>query len=176
MPASKAKQDEVADRREKVLARRAIGIPPAVIAAELGISEATVYDDVHRTLKARREAVSRDRDLLVILEAEELDAVRRRAWEIANGEHLHVATSGRVSVHPGTGEPLHDVNPVIQALGLILRTQARRAPLLGLDSAQKLEMRTEVITLDAIDAAINDLRAQVAAAAALDGGDVPQEA
>lgn len=161
MPASKAKQDEVAERRERVMGRRAIGVPPAVIARELGISEQTVYDDVHRTLKARREAISRDRDLLVVLEAEELDAVRRRAWEIANADHLHVAASGRVSVHPETGEPLRDFGPVIQALGIVLRTQVRRAPLLGLDAAQKLDVRAEVVTLDAIDTAINDLRAQL---------------
>lgn len=161
MPASKDRQAEVAARREKVLARRAIGVPPGIIANELGISEQTVYDDVHRTLKARREAINRDKDLIVVLEAEELDAVRRRAWEIANAEHLRVGASGNVSLNPETGAPLHDATPAIQALGLLLRAQDRRTKLLGLDAAQKFEMRTEVVTLDAFDAAIAELRRQL---------------
>lgn len=161
MPASKGKRDEVAERREKVLARRAIGVPPAVIAEELGISEQTVYDDVHRMLKARRETLNRDKDLLVVLEAEELDAIKRAAWEAATCVHLHVSASGRVSTHPDTGEPLRDFAPTVQALGVLLRTQDRRTKLLGLDSAQKLEMRAEVVTLDAIDAAIAGLREQI---------------
>lgn len=160
MPASKEKQAEVAARREQVVAMRSRGIPPSVIAEQLGISEETVYDDTHRSLKARREALNRDKDLMVVLEAEELDEIRRGAWEIARGEHLHVSASGRVSEHPRTGEPLRDVTPNLQAYNLLLRTQARRAQLIGLDSAQKLEMRTEVVTLDAIDAALAELRAQ----------------
>lgn len=176
MPASKEKQAEVAERREKVLARRAIGIPPSVIAQELGISEDTVYDDVHRTLKARRDALNRDRDLVVVLEAEELEAIRRCAWEAATTVHFHVAASGRVSTHPVTEQPLRDFAPTIQALGVLLRTQDRRTKLLGLDSAQKLEMRAEVVSLDAIDAAIADLRKQLEALPEPDGVDLPDEA
>lgn len=160
MPASKEKQSEVADRRERVVAMRAKGTPPSIIAGELGITEQTVYEDVHHSLKARREAINRDRDLLVALEAEELDAIRRSAWDVIGRQHLHVGASGRVSVHPETEQPLEDDAPILQALSVLLRTQDRRARLLGLDSAQKLEMRTEVVTLDAIDAALAELRAQ----------------
>lgn len=161
MPASKAQQQDVARRREQVLAKRAIGIPTAIIAKQLSISEQTVYDDVHHELKDRRAALDRDRDLLVVLEAEELEAVRRTAWEVINRDHFHVSASGRVSMHPDTDEPLRDDGPILQALGVVLRAQQRRSELLGLNSAQKLEMRTEVVTLDAIDAAIADLRRQL---------------
>lgn len=158
MPASKTKQAEVAERRERVVAMRARGIPPSVIARELDISDETVYDDTHRTLKARREALNRDRDLIAVLEAEELDEIRRGAWEIARATHLHVSAAGRVALHPDTDEPIRDVNPNLQAYNLLLRTQARRAQLIGLDSAQKLDVRAEVVTLDAIDAALAELR------------------
>lgn len=176
MPASKEKQAEVAIRREKVVAMRAKGIPPSVIAYELGITEQTVYEDVHHSLQARRDAINRDRDLLVALEAEELDTIRRSAWEVVGRTHFHVGASGRVSVHPDTEQPLHDDAPTLHALSVLLRTQERRSRLLGLDSAQKLEMRTEVITLDAIDAALADLRRQLDAMPAPTRGELPHEA
>lgn len=161
MPASRSKQLEVSERRAKVVSLRATGLSPALVAQQLGITEETVYDDTHRVLKERREALARDRDLFVVLEAEELDEIRRGAWDIARGVHLHVAPSGRVSVHPETEEPIRDVNPNLQAYNLLLRTQARRADLMGLNSAQKYELRSEVVTLDAFDAAIADLRKQL---------------
>jgi hypothetical protein len=161
VPASKDKQLEVSERRAKVVALRSCGLPPAIVAKQLGISEETVYDDTHRVLKERREALARDRDLMVVLEVEELDEIRRGAWEIARGTHLSVTASGRVGTHPETGEPVRDVNPNLQAYNLLLRTQARRAQLIGLDSAQKFEMRTEVVTLDAFDAAIRGLHEQL---------------
>jgi hypothetical protein len=161
MPASKSKQLEVSERRAKVVSLRATGLPPAIVAQQLGITEETVYDDTHRVLKERREGLSRDRDLFVVLEVEELDEIRRGAWDIARGVHLHVTPSGRVGEHPVTGEPVRDVNPNLQAYNLLLRTQARRAQLMGLDSAQKYELRSEVVTLDAFDAAIADLRKQL---------------
>lgn len=162
MPASKTKQLEVAERRAKVMALRSTGMPPALVAQALDISEETVYDDTHRVLKERREALARDRDLLIVLEVEELDEIRRGAWEIARGTHYTVTASGRVGTHPDTGEPVTDAGPKLQAYNLLLRTQARRAQLIGLDSAQKFEMRSEVVTLDAFDAAIRGLHEQLA--------------
>jgi len=176
VPASKDKQLEVSERRSRVVALRSCGLPPAIIAKQLGISEETVYDDTHRVLKERRESFARDLDLMVVLEVEELDEIRRGAWEIARGIHLSVTASGRVGTHPETGEPVRDVSPNLQAYNLLLRAQARRAQLVGLNSAQKIEMRSEVVTLDAIDAAINDLRAQLAAHDARPGGGVPGQA
>ncbi len=161
MPASKAKREEVAERREHVLARRAIGIPPGVIARELGVDEQIVYDDLRHAREERRESLGNDKDLIIVLEAEELDAIRRRAWEIAGDEHLRVGASGGVSLHPDTGKPLRDATPALQALGILLRTQDRRTRLLGLDAAQKFEMRAEVVTLDAFDAAIRGLHEQL---------------
>lgn len=161
MPASREKQLEVSERRAKVVALRSCGLPPAIVAKQLGISEETVYDDTHRVLKERRESLARDLDLMVVLEVEELDEIRRGVWEIARGTHLSVTASGRVGAHPETGEPVRDVGPNLQAYSLLLRTQARRAQLVGLDAAQKFEMRTEVVTIDAFDAAIADLKEQL---------------
>lgn len=161
MPASKAKQLEVSERRAKVISLRSCGLPPAIVAEQLGISEQTVYDDTHRVLKERREALARDRDLLVVLEVEELDEIRRGAWEIARSIHYAMTASGRVGTHPDTGEPVTDAGPKLQAYNLLLRTQARRAQLIGLDSAQKFEMHSEVVTLDAFDAAIRGLHEQL---------------
>jgi hypothetical protein len=135
-----------------------MGIPPGIIASELGVDAQIVYDDLRHAREERRERLSQDKDLIVVLEAEELEAVRRRAWEVANEEHLRVGASGNVSLHPVTGEPLHDATPALQALGILLRTQDRRTKLLGLDAIQKFEWRGEVVTLDAFDTAIADLQ------------------
>jgi hypothetical protein len=54
-------------------------------------------------------------------------------------------------------EPILDDGPTLSAIDRILKIQERRAKFLGLDAPQ----RHEVVSVDAIDAAIADLNAQL---------------
>lgn len=161
MPAPAATQQAVADRRAKVVRMRSTGIPPAVIARELGVSLDVVYQDVSVTLKARRDEMAADADLVVAAQVEELDAVRRTAWTNAIRRHYHVTPSGQVARDPETGEPLIDTAPVDRALGVVIKAQERTARLLGLDAAASVRVRAEVVTVDAFRATVEQLRAQV---------------
>jgi hypothetical protein len=72
--------------------------------------------------------------------------------------HYEVSASGRVATDED-GRPLLDDKPKLAAIDRLLKIQDRRAKLLGLDSAQKVE----VLTLDALDAERQRLVEQLAA-------------
>ena len=73
--------------------------------------------------------------------------------------HYVVAPGGRIVEDPETGRPLIDDGPRLQAIDRLIKILNRVAKLRGLDAPQKLE----VMTIDAIEAAIADLNAQIAA-------------
>lgn len=162
MPAPAAVQQAVAGRRAKVVRMRSTGIPPTVIARELGVSVDVVYQDVSVVLKARRDELAADADLLVAAQVEELEAVRRTAWANALRRHYHVTPSGTVARDPETGEPLIDTAPVDRALGVVIKAQERMARLLGLDAATRVRAEVEhEVRLEDIDRAVSRLREQV---------------
>lgn len=161
MPATPEKQAEVAERRAKIVARASRGIPHTVIARELGISNDLVRLDLHRALAERKAELAEYRDLLIAQQVEELDQVRMLAWRNALTKHYHVAQNGTVSRDPDTGQPLLDTGPVDRALALVVRAQERLSKLLALDEAQKINVKAEVVTLDAFDAALADARRQL---------------
>ena len=164
MPASKDKQAEVAERRAKVIARRSRGIPPTVIARELGVTEEVVWKDVHEELSKRRNELNAHRDLLIAQQVEELDQIRMIAWRNALTRHYQVSLqTGKVARDPVTDEPLLDTAPVDRALALVIRAQERLSKLLALDEPQKVNVKAEVVTLDAFDAAIDAARRQLEA-------------
>ena len=70
-------------------------------------------------------------------------------------KHYATGSSGKVAVHPETGQPLVDDGPVIQAGLALLRVSESRRKLLGLDAPQRA--RVEVITEDAVEAEIRRL-------------------
>ncbi len=93
-------------------------------------------------------------------EVERLNNLERAALEVLERRHVTVS-HGKVIYH-GEGdarEPLYDDGPVLQAIDRLLRIQERRAKLLGLDAPTRMQ----VVTIDAVDAEIARLTAELAA-------------
>lgn len=153
---------DVTERRAKIVARRVRGIPTSMIARELGISDDLVRQDLHRELKRRKAEIDHDRDVIIAAQVEELDAVRERAWRHVLMRHYQVTQSGKVALDPDTGEPLLDTGPNDRALALVVKAQERLAKLLALDEAKKIDIKAEVVNVDAFRTAVEQLRERVA--------------
>ena len=141
------------DLRTLDLRRRGLSYPQ--IAAELHCSLSTAYDSVQRALAdTAREASGEVRQI----EAQRLDDLTRVLNRVLVTRHYVVTQSGKLAVHPETGQPLTDDGPVMQAVAGLVRISERRARLLGLDAPVKHEVRN----IDAVDARLLDLADQVA--------------
>ena len=131
---STAKKLEVRKKRKRALELRTKGWSFADIADEMGISTAFAWNLVNRALK---EVTEEPAKVVVKQEVLRLDALYRKTYEVLEGVHYAV-NSGEV-VHYN-GEPLTDVGPLLQAVDKLLKVQARRATLLGLDKPTKHSM------------------------------------
>ena len=161
MPASKAQQAAVAERRKKAIALKLAGLDPQAIADQLGYPDRhTVCQDIRRALEANIVEQKASREQLREMELMRLDQLTVEVFRVLKARHYVVTQSGRIVDDPRTGAPMTDDGPVLHAVDRLLKIQDRRAKLLGIDSPQ----RVEVLSLDAIDAAIADRNAQLAAA------------
>lgn len=156
----RAERATVAARRAKLVEYRRQRRPYADIYKELGYkSVQDASKDFHRALEESIAAqhasveVYREEQLL------ELDHLAEEAHKVLAARHYVVSASGRVALDPDTEEPLIDHQPVLAAIDRLVKILDRVAKLRGLDAPQKLE----VMTIDAIEAAIADLNAQLAA-------------
>ena len=133
------------------------------IAAQMGYKDQSgAYLAVQRGLAdTAREPADEVRQL----EVERLDDIARGFQRIYATRHYVVAPGGKVARHPDTGEPLIDDMPNMQAGLALLRTQERRARLLGLDAPVKIEH----ITLDSIDNEIRRLELEMSRTRPHDG-------
>lgn len=161
MPANVAKMAEVAERRAKVVGLKARGARYADIARLLSISESTARKDASVSYAMRVNELRDTMDEIIAEQLEELDSLRFLAWQDATAKHLHVTQSGRVATLPD-GTPIYDTGPNSRARRDLLALQERRAKLLGLDAALKVNIKAEVVTLGAFDAAIAELNQQIA--------------
>lgn len=161
MPASRAQRAATAERRAKAVQLKIEGADYATIAAELGYSDqAAAHKDITRALEA---AVTQQHKAVEILRQEELmrlDLLWVEVWAVLKREHVTVS-NGRL-VRGEDGRPLRDDGPILQAVDRLQRILERRAKYLGLDAPTK----HEVLTLDAIDRAIQELNAELGEAAA----------
>jgi hypothetical protein len=85
------------------------------------------------------------------LELARLDALQGRTWAVMEREHVTVS-HGKI-IRGEDGKPLRDDGPLLAAVDRLLKIAERRARLLGLDAPT----RTELITLDQVDAEIKRL-------------------
>lgn len=137
------------------------------IADELGLSgKGKAYEMVQRALRdvvkeAGEEALTIE---LVRLDGElvRLNNLEQAALEVMRRHHVTVSNGHVITLND---EPLADDGPVLAAIDRLVKIEdarrrngERRAKLLGLDSPK----RVEVLTIDAIDAHIADLTAQLA--------------
>lgn len=132
------------------------GLTYDAIALQLGLQHrSSARKAVQRGLLA---IVQEPAEELRALELERLDVLWSKAMEIMLRKH-YVAQMGSV-VHLKVGDvriPLLDDGPNLKAIEVLVKLQERRAKLVGLDSAAKLE----VLTVDLIDAEIQRLRATI---------------
>jgi hypothetical protein len=115
MPASAAKQNEVAQRRAKALRLRATGLGYEEIAQQCGLkTAAAACQDVTRALKDRKTLLEREAAYYVELEQERLDTLQR-TLELA------------IRQTPDTDEKMKIVDR-------LMRLSQRRGTLLGFDA------------------------------------------
>jgi len=91
------------------------------------------------------------------IELMKLDALARAAWRVLEARHYLVSQGRLIRLEDGA-PPLEDYGPVLQAIDRLLKISERRSRLLGLDSP----VRMEVLTIDAIDAQLAVLDAEIA--------------
>jgi hypothetical protein len=140
-------------------------MPLRAIAAATGLSLTTVWRridcEITETLDPLRAKVRE-------LEIERLDRMQLLVLAILEREH-YVISDGRV-VHRtdehGEKIPLQDSGPALAAIDRLLKIQERRARLLGLDAAMKVDATVTETTqqdLELIDM-VNAAKAKAAAA------------
>jgi hypothetical protein len=155
----------IEDRRAKVLDMHVRGVPQYVIAKSFGVSRRVISEDIAEMVARRREQIPELADAMIARQFEELEAIREKAWAIANQKHVHVTREGRVAIGMD-GQPLIDNVPNLAAMNLLLKTQERVAKMFGLDMPKKIDIEAKVVTVDAARAALAELKLQVEAARA----------
>jgi hypothetical protein len=152
------KARSVADRERdaQAVALRTRGLTHRQIAAQLGWSSpASAVEAINRAL---RDSYRENLEELRRVEEDKLDDLTRLAWrEISRPHFVSSTATGRVVLHPVTGEPLVDSDAVLKGIDRLLRIAERRAKLRGLDKPIQHEVRT----IDEIDARLLQLAEQV---------------
>lgn len=144
---------ESAERDREACRLRARGVTYQQIADQLGYGDAS---NARRAVKQCIEAVRAEggRELKAI-QRDQLDYLTRAVLAVLERQHLTITQSGKVVTMDGA--PIIDDAPVLAATDRLLRIMERRAKLEGMDAAE----RREVLTLDAIDAEIAALTAEL---------------
>ncbi len=139
----------VAARRTRLIEYRRARRPYAEFYEELGYgSAAAARRDFNRALEENLAEVRTTAEAYREEELSELDHLAATAIEVMRTPHYEVTQAGKIAEDPRTGLPLLDDKPRLAAIDRLLKIQDRRAKLLGLDSAQKVE----VLTLGALEA------------------------
>lgn len=149
-----AKTLESAERDREACRLRSRGVTYQAISDQLSYGgEANARRAVQACLAAIQ---SEGAEELRKLQLDQLDYLTTQALNVLESAHYTVTQAGRVATDVD-GRPIVDHTPVLQAIDRLLRIQERRAKLAGLDAP----IRTEMITLDAIDAEIAALTAEL---------------
>jgi hypothetical protein len=127
------------------------------IAAQMGYSgPGKAHEAVQRALaRAGRDSVLESRQLML----DHLDQLAQIAWGVLEANHYAIS-QGKV-VRLGN-QPLKDSRPVLEALDRLVAIEDKRARILGVYAAK----RVEVFTHDSVDAAIQELEGKLASGAA----------
>jgi hypothetical protein len=145
MPRHRTTSDKDRDIRALGMARA--GLTYDQIAGQMNYQDRSgAYRAVQRAL---RDAFREEASELIQLEAERLNSLRRLFERIAATKHLMASTTGKIALHPETGDPLVDDGPNLQAGLALLRVSESWRKLKGLDAPSRT--RTEVITRDMIE-------------------------
>ena len=157
---SRAEKLLIAQRRAKLVEYRRRKVPYSQIYEELGYSSPTAATrDFHRALEESIAGLHTAVEVYREEQLQELDYLAEEAHRVLRAKHYVVTQSGRLVEDPDTGDPLIDDGPALAAIDRLVKILDRIAKLRGLDAPQRLE----VMTIDAIEAAIADLNSQLAA-------------
>lgn len=88
--------------------------------------------------------------------AEELDMMRRKLWDIIDGEYYKVAANGTVALDPRTGEPLYDVDAQVNAIRALTEVNKNYRTLMGTDAPK---LSASMVATGSLE----DIRAQIEA-------------
>ncbi|WP_433781588.1 hypothetical protein ACQPX6_17575 [Actinomycetospora sp. CA-101289] len=149
-------RSERSRRRDGEAARlRVTGMDYRGIADEMGYAGPSgAHAAVMRSLsESVRAPVEQQRQLA----CRQLDELALVLWKIVLTGHVAVS-AGRVVVHEGV--PVRDARPTLEAIASLIKLEARRAALLGLDAPRRTAV--EVITDDAVEREIKRLEAALA--------------
>lgn len=154
-PRRAARDTAAADRRAAMLRLYATGHTQADIAAQYGITQQAVSEQIRKAIASRPvHAVNEYR----AIELEKLDAAERAVLGVLNRRHVTVSNGQIVMVAgPDGEEPLLDDAPVLKAVDRLVQISKRRAALLGLDAPTRVSVEAEQL-----GAEITELLAQVA--------------
>jgi predicted transcriptional regulator len=142
------------ERDALIFAMRRAGNTYSVIAETVGVSTKTVRKSLERAITSLGdENVQHMRGI----ENARYDWLERQLVEIITGSHPLVSTSGKLMIHPDTGEIMLDPKPRTDAASQLLRVWDRRAKLNGLDKPARLN-----ITHDSLDADIERIMEELA--------------
>jgi hypothetical protein len=151
-------EDPAAQARDaEALRMRAKGETNSVIAVALGYYDAAAADKAikRRLAEVKTPAAEEARQLMDL----QLDEIFRRAVAVMDSEHFALS-GGQIIYHPDDNEfgdgprtPLRDDAPVLAAIDRVLKIQARRAALWGLDAPtqQRLTVQSVKVTVDGAD-------------------------
>lgn len=114
---------------------RAEGRSYQQIADELGL--ANKGSAHHAVRRALRDISEKPAQAVRDLELRRLDAMYEAVMEVLERRHVTVSHGKVIDLD---GEPLIDDGPVLQAVDRLLKIQARRAALLGLDAETKVNL------------------------------------
>ncbi len=158
------RQPATAERDAKAARLRADGHTYQQIADQLGFSH---RDLARRSVERALAAVVREpAEELRHLELIRLDALWLQAAQVMTTEHITVS-QGRVVEGPD-GLPIKDDGPTLSAIDRLLKIMERRAKLVGLDAASKVE----VISVEDVDREIAKLTAELGGAEAAEAAPV----
>jgi hypothetical protein len=157
---SRATRATIAARRAKLVEYRRKKIPYGQFYEELGYS--SVNEARKDFTRALEESIAAQHGSVEVYREEqlhELEFLAEEAHRVLATTHYVVTPSGKIALDPETQQPLIDHGPILAAIDRLVKILDRVAKLRGLDAPARLE----VLTIDAIDAAIADLNAKLAA-------------
>lgn len=141
----------------RALELRREGLDYRTISERLGHSSDWASRAVRRALAL---TISETSDEVREIEIRRLEGYIPHALKVLNGRHL-VVNQGKVIMDPDSGEPLTDPMPALYALDRLLKISESIREFRGLNAPRRSV--SEVITVDAIQAEILRVRAELRA-------------
>lgn len=156
---------EQMERDHRAAEMRSQGLTYQQIGDALGVTKQAAHQAVRRAIDDIPKEGTRE---VVTIELNKLDRLERYFHGVLGREHFKVGNTGKVVVDP-EGSPIMDEAPRMQAAEGILKTQAARAKLLGLNAPTT--SRSEVLVYDIDRDSVRIVEAQIEALKAMGLGD-----